>query len=152
MASENCFFVSGKSLKLVETTVFKWDLSSWTVQNLLFGSHWCSTTSCHRNVYIIHHVWPRHCCAGTLFTSLRSSFTLWIKGGGRYSFISKKKKKKGLPEISLCNSCGGFTVGARLSLGLQPLPVEGETAGSSRWMTTVVARPCERARQQNTRR
>lgn len=50
------------------------------------------------------------------------------------------------------NSCGDFTVGALLSLRLQPLPVQGEAAGSSRWMATVVARVLVRGHDNKTLR
>lgn len=69
-------------------------------------------------------------------------------GGRCYSFINLVCWS----SSPASNSCGDFKVGAPLSLRLQPLPVQGEAAGSSRWMATVVARVLVRGHDNKTRR
>lgn len=73
---------------------------------------------------------------------------LVTQGGRCYSFINLVCRS----SSPASDSCGDFTVGALLSLRLQPLPVQGEAASSSRWMTTVVARALARGHDDKTRR
>lgn len=114
MESENCFFVSGKSLKLVEATAFEFCRAG--LCKICFLGHTGAVPQAATGMCPLFIMFDqRYCCAGTLFTSLPLSFTLWLKGGRRYSFILKRKGKK---KKKVCRRSHSATAVATLQLGL----------------------------------